>query len=1327
MNDLASSPTAPSDRRAPRPARRLRWLLPVAAAFVSVGLVAAALSWLLYTAGGLAFLARALNTLAADHIQVHGVSGSLLGGFNVQAIHVQTEDTRVRIEVLRARLLDFGTVPPRLDFGELAAERVEVRVRPPATSSDGLPDDIGVPLVVTARQLNVGRIDLITGPERDVTRLSARAISAEARIGPDGYEVIDGRFDFGPHRSPLRATLKGRLDAAPPFGVDAAGTVTASVRSQPVRAGLTATGSLVALDLRTEVSGAGGAGAVAARIASFEPVELKRLSADLRRFDPSAWFADAPAALLDLNADLAPVDAPDFTLRGTLRVANAQPGPVDLNRIPASAASGNIELSAHRLRASGVSATVGAGRIEGDLEVGLGDGAAWSTTAVLRAVDLARVHSRARALVLDGQLRAQARAGTTAVTGQLRHAGTPAVRAELDVRATADQVTIQTATIELGAGRATVAGTLGLGADHALDLSGSLERFDPGLLVKGADARVSGRFTARGSLVPQPTGAVAFELVDSEWQGRPLSGQGRAEARAGNVFDVDAELKVRSARFVARGGLGAPDSVLTLTADVPSLAALALPLDGQLALEARLRGEPPVPQIDARLVARGLTFAQQRVGQVEAVMSYGGGTDGPLALQLDAGDHRFGRTRALSLQSASVGVEGRLADHTIQLYAANLDAEPLAVVARGGWRDAVWRGEVLRAVVGGAFDAQLLEAMPLQIEAERFSAGPARLQILGAQVEQMRVSSGPDGFRTSGRFSQLRPVGLAAAPANGKDGARVPLTLRGEWNLALAAQADGRLLVEREQGDLYTTATGDVLGLQVLRLQADVKANALAASAVLRGDGGVRLDSTLQAELERSTEAGWRVAPTRPLMFRTQAILPTMDWANAVLSERVRANVRLGGSLAANVLIDGTVAEPRAAGGITGTALRVAWIDQGARLDNGVLIARVEDDQIILDQLRFSGAVRTRPADARALQAAGLEPGHLSANGRLGLRDLSGVLQVAAERLPLMQRSDRWVMATGGANVVFGERRVQANAAAVAVAGFVDFGRTDLPTLPDDVLVVRADEAPVARVAEPRVVFDLDLGIGLGDAFYLRGLGLDTRAQGAVRVRSDGRGAIRATGAVEARDGTYQGFGQRLVIQRGRVNFQGPLENPGLDVLAVRSDLPVEVGVSITRTAQNPLIRLYSNPAMTDVETLSWLVLGRPADQGPADNIALARAAAGLLAGTGEDMPTQLARTFGIDEVTLRSGDIGDIGSILPRQTVAGATRGDARVPATVGGEIVVLGKRLSDSVSISYEQALSGATNAFLISYRLTQRLFLLGRAGSDNALSLVYSFAFD
>ncbi len=80
-------------------------------------------------------------------------------------------------------------------------------------------------------------------------------------------------------------------------------------------------------------------------------------------------------------------------------------------------------------------------------------------------------------------------------------------------------------------------------------------------------------------------------------------------------------------------------------------------------------------------------------------------------------------------------------------------------------------------------------------------------------------------------------------------------------------------------------------------------------------------------------------------------------------------------------------------------------------------------------------------------------------------------------------------------------------------------------------------------------------------------------------------------------NGTYFAYGQKLSIDPGRLIFDGPLDNPALDIVALRRNLAVEAGVAVTGTVRVPIITLTSNPPVPDSEKLSWLVLGQSLDR----------------------------------------------------------------------------------------------------------------------------------
>ena len=114
-------------------------------------------------------------------------------------------------------------------------------------------------------------------------------------------------------------------------------------------------------------------------------------------------------------------------------------------------------------------------------------------------------------------------------------------------------------------------------------------------------------------------------------------------------------------------------------------------------------------------------------------------------------------------------------------------------------------------------------------------------------------------------------------------------------------------------------------------------------------------------------------------------------------------------------------------------------------------------------------------------------------------------------------------------------------------------------------------------------------------------------------------------------------FGQRLVIDRGRLLFDGPVDNPALDVVALRKNLAVEAGVELTGTVKVPRVRLVSNPPVPDGEKLSWLLTGQGLDRANrADLAALAAASASLLGQGRKPITTQIANTIGLDDISVR-------------------------------------------------------------------------------------------
>lgn len=252
---------------------------------------------------------------------------------------------------------------------------------------------------------------------------------------------------------------------------------------------------------------------------------------------------------------------------------------------------------------------------------------------------------------------------------------------------------------------------------------------------------------------------------------------------------------------------------------------------------------------------------------------------------------------------------------------------------------------------------------------------------------------------------------------------------------------------------------------------------------------------------------------------------------------------------------------------------------------------------------------------------------------------------------------------------------------------------------PDDAEVA-AEAAPAQR---PRRNVAVAVDVDLGQSLRVRGRGLDTSLRGLLRITTPG-GRLAINGTVSTADGTYAAYGQKLDIDRGIVAFSGAADNPRLDILALRPNTDMRVGVSITGNALTPRVRLYSETDMSDTDKLSWLVLGRAPDGlGRTDALLLQRAAVALLAGEDEAPTDAIIRTLGLDEVSLKQTD-GEV-----RETV------------------VSLGKQLSRRWYVGYERGVNATTGTWQLIYRIAQRFTLRAQSGLENSLDLIWTWKFD
>lgn len=233
-----------------------------------------------------------------------------------------------------------------------------------------------------------------------------------------------------------------------------------------------------------------------------------------------------------------------------------------------------------------------------------------------------------------------------------------------------------------------------------------------------------------------------------------------------------------------------------------------------------------------------------------------------------------------------------------------------------------------------------------------------------------------------------------------------------------------------------------------------------------------------------------------------------------------------------------------------------------------------------------------------------------------------------------------------------------------------------------------------------KMVHDMDLQLVLGEQILFNSAGIDAKLVGHLQLKSNLRQELVAFGAIQVEKGKYASYGVSLDIDRGNFLFNGgPLDQPSLDILALRKAGEVQAGVKVSGTPKQPVVQLFSDPSMPETDILSYIVLGRPVGVG-GNQTSLLMTAAGALLSQGESVALQekLKNRFGLDVLDINTGD-GDVNS-----------------------SVITTGKYLSPDLYVSLGYSLFSNSNEVKVRYSLTSDWELESNIGIESGVDLFY-----
>ncbi|MGO2374278.1 MAG: autotransporter assembly complex protein TamB [Pseudoalteromonas prydzensis] len=285
------------------------------------------------------------------------------------------------------------------------------------------------------------------------------------------------------------------------------------------------------------------------------------------------------------------------------------------------------------------------------------------------------------------------------------------------------------------------------------------------------------------------------------------------------------------------------------------------------------------------------------------------------------------------------------------------------------------------------------------------------------------------------------------------------------------------------------------------------------------------------------------------------------------------------------------------------------------------------------------------------------------------------------------------------------------NAFKLAGQAVVPYGRIVIEELPEGAVQVSDDEIIIDKQAKQTqaVPFDYDINLKLivENDVRIDSFGLESKIEGDLAIKMDQQTPMITTGELNLREGTYRAFGQDLLIRTGQIGFSGPIDKPFLNIKAIRNPdntaNDVIAGITLTGNIEQPVLKVFSEPAMDQAQSLAYLLNGQPLDEGDSSTDAMLTQ---LLLAQGvsrsEGVVSKVGETFGLSDVSLSSKGSGD------------------ETKVEISGYV-------APGIQVKYSVGIFDSLSEVAVRYQLLSQLYIEITSGLYQNVDILYKFDID
>tara|TARA_R110002049_G_scaffold2743_5_gene21152 strand:- start:28216 stop:31674 length:3459 start_codon:yes stop_codon:yes gene_type:complete len=845
--------------------------------------------------------------------------------------------------------------------------------------------------------------------------------------------------------------------------------------------------------------------------------------------------------------------------------------------------------------------------------------------------------------------------------------------------ATSSSVVLEKLNLKHHDANVSAAGNIALLDNVEVMLNITAQHFDPSLI----DQRYPGEINADMDFMYTNKNNmhginVDIKKLHGDIRSYKITGSGQISSNVETINFDDIKISLGENTLQAKGTLSEKFD-LTANINAPRLDEIILDASGDLAGKVHLKGTRDNPAVELELSSKSLVYGQEIIASGTHLQA---STNNLFTENISlSADINALKVNENDIQNLRVTFEGDLADHEIE---SSLDSSPGTVIlkSKGTYNadDEVWRGELSKLELGNTSygDWQINSPTKLMFGNQKADVEPLclmqgnqrlcvtynqnnTLKVLEARLEDLELSH----FQ-----SQINDFGEIQGKLNGT----VDLTGNAQNQWTGKVYMGSRDLSFKPASDVGfdEEITFDLVEYS-MNIEEQSRIDLTFSSNYGQGSSNFIVSSLLSPQ-QANIDKG-----------EVSLNLPDLVFLNAFVKSAVIKN----GQGNIDLDIEGPLVDPKIIAQSNIHSLDFYLPDLGTEYLDTQLHLKTDN----LTRLNLQGKINS-------------SKGSMDVSGWFSLDDIKNPeyeIFIKGDNFQVVDTLD--IKAA-----ISPDLSLKGTQSSLSINGNVDVPLLNviLKELPENIDAVSKDEIIIDDKDDTgrnnKFNLSANIMLTLGENVLFTGYGLQSELQGRIKITHDDHKSTVGHGVLSMHNARYNKFGQTLDVNKGKIIFSGPIDDPSLDIEINRSNSDLSVTMLITGKAKEPQTKLISNPFLSEADKLSFLLTGRQLNQlNSSEGSSLSNAALALGIGQSSPLIQEIGTKFGLDTLSVGAGDDG------------------------LQSTSLLLGKHLSPRIYVTYAKDLFSALGAIQINYLLTKHFSIEVESGNQQTVDLIYSITRD